>query len=93
MVRGALRSHSMARLRRRLPGNNNGVIYRRRKPKAKTCPITGMRLNGVPRVRPAALQRIPKSARRPSRPYGGQYSHKAVANAIWEQVLAEETKE
>lgn len=52
--------------------------YDRRKPKAATCPETGEKLKGVPRVLPSELKKIPKSSRRPSRPFGGVLSSKAT---------------
>ena len=92
MVRPALRSHSQARLKRRLPGSRTTVHYVRRRPKVAHCPVTGQKLNGVPRLRPAQLRKLPKTARRPNRPYGGRISHTALSNAIRAKVIEEYTQ-
>jgi large subunit ribosomal protein L34e len=48
------------------------VIRRgRRKPSIVRCAECGIRLHGMPRLRPSALKKLPKSKRRPNRPYGG----------------------
>ncbi|SRR6056297_2923386 len=86
MVRPALRSHSMARKKRRLPGNNTTVHYDRRAPSRAHCPITKKKLHGVPHVRPSKLRKLTKTQRRPNRPYGGKVTHGALAKAIWEKV-------
>lgn len=52
--------------------------YDRRKPSAGTCPVTGEVLKGVPRALPCEMKKIPKSSRRPSRPFGGVLSSKAT---------------
>jgi large subunit ribosomal protein L34e len=89
MVRPALRSHAQKRTQKRIPGGNTTIHYRRRRPKFAHCPITGLKLLGVPRLRPAKMARLSKSQRRPSRPYGGKISHQALADAINAKVLEE----
>ncbi|MHA1734594.1 MAG: 50S ribosomal protein L34e [Promethearchaeota archaeon] len=71
MVRPAHRSHSMARKKRHLPGGGFTIHYVRRKPHGAHCQSCGAKLLGVPRVRPARLNKFPKNQRRPERPYGG----------------------
>ena len=89
MVRGALRSRSQARIKRKLPGNTTTVHYIRRRPKHAHCPITGEKLHGVPRLRPAQLRKLAKTKRRPNRAYGGKISPTALSRAIRSAVLAE----
>jgi len=89
MVRPMYRSRSLARLKRRLPGNNTTVHYEKRKPSAAHCPITGEVLRGVPVQRQAQLRKLPKSSRRPNRPYGGKLSATALSSAIHKAVLNE----
>ncbi len=86
-MRGNQRSHSMARIKTRLPGNNTTIHFIRRRPKHQHCPITGQILHGVPRLRPAQVGKLTKTQRRPSRPYGGKISHTALSAAIKAKVL------
>ncbi len=47
------------------------IHYEKRKPGPARCAICGRPLNGVPRLRPVELRKLPKVQRRPERPYGG----------------------
>lgn len=71
MVRPSLRSRSLARRYVRLPSSRVTIHYVRRRPKPAKCAICKKPLNGVPRLKPVELRGIPKSSRRPERPYGG----------------------
>ena len=71
MVRPALRSRSLARVYVRLPSSRTTIHYRKRKPSRARCAVCKRELNGVPALRPINLRRLPKSRRRPERPYGG----------------------
>lgn len=57
-------------------------MYVRRKPKVGTCPITGQTLKGVPRALPVKMQNMPKTKKRPTRPFGGVLSSKAAREEI-----------
>lgn len=82
MVRPIHRSHSMARKKRTTPGNQNSVIYRRRKPSRAKCALCGAILGGVPAKRPAKMRRIPKVSRRPERQYGGRICPNCLKNSL-----------
>ena len=71
MVKRALRSRSLKRSQKRVPGGRTVTHYRRKKPSIAKCSMCGKELKGVPRLRPSNLRKLPKSQRRPSRPYGG----------------------
>jgi large subunit ribosomal protein L34e len=77
----------MARLKRRLPGNTTTVHYVRRNPSIGHCPISGQKINGVPRLRPSQMRKLPRSQRSVNRPFGGKISHKVLAEAIQEKIL------
>lgn len=77
MVERKLRSRSYRRIAKVAPGGRKIIHYERKKPKIATCPVTGEALKGVPRERPINLKKIPKSSRRPERPFGGVLSSKA----------------
>ncbi len=72
------RSRTLRRVYIRTPGGRNIIHYSRRKPKLGTCSVTGQTLKGVPRATKAELQHMPKSSKRPSRPFGGVLSSQAM---------------
>lgn len=88
-MRGNKRSRSMARIQKRLPGNGHATHFVRRKPKYGHCPITGAKIHGVPRLRPAQMRKLSKTQRSVSRYYGGKIAHNALAEAIRDKVLEE----
>ncbi len=45
--------------------------FRKRNPAKAQCGDCGKELHGVPRARPVEMQNMPKSMKRPERPYGG----------------------
>lgn len=71
MVEGKLRSRTFRRVKVKTPGNRVVMHYRRRKPDFAECGGCGTRLKGVPRGLPAELKNMPKTAKRPERPFGG----------------------
>lgn len=42
-----------------------------KRPKIAKCANCGKKLQGVPRLQPSKLRKLPKSRRKPNRPYGG----------------------
>jgi len=78
MVAPRYRSRTFRRVKVRLPSGKTVTHYARRKPGRATCPVTGQELHGVPQMLPRKLSGVPKSSRRPSRPYGGVLSSKAM---------------
>jgi len=65
------RSRTFRRVYTKLPGNSVTIHYKKRKPQKAKCGNCGKQLAGIPRERPSILAKIPKSSRRPERPYGG----------------------
>jgi len=59
------------KIKKRMPGGKVKIIKRRKKTKAAHCAVCGAPLQGVPRLEPSKLRKLPKSRRRPNRPYGG----------------------
>ncbi len=82
MVRPALRSRSLRRVRTRTPGSRTIVRYEKRKPNMARCAICGRILNGVPRLRSTKLRKFPRTARRPERPYGGYLCPQCLARLL-----------
>jgi len=71
MPRPALRSRTLRKVKKRLPGGAFIIHYLKRRPSPSKCAACGKKLHGVPRKRPSLLKRISKSKKTPSRPYGG----------------------
>ncbi len=86
MVAGNKRSRSAKRTQVVTPGNKTVVRYGRKKLGVARCQLTGQKLNGVPRVSKAKLNNLSKSAKRPSRPFGGVLSPVAMKRVLIERV-------
>lgn len=71
MPEGNKRSRTFKRIHKKLPGGRNTVHYEKRKPGKAKCGKCGALLKGVPRERPYKMQKMPRSVKRPERPYGG----------------------
>lgn len=65
------RSRRFRRVFVRTPGGVNRMHYIKRKPAKAKCGSCGAVLKGVPRERPCKMMNMPKTAKRPERPYGG----------------------
>ncbi|MDP3916965.1 MAG: 50S ribosomal protein L34e [Nanoarchaeota archaeon] len=63
---GSYKSLTRKIIKRTLPGGNSRIFT----PKRQASRV----LQGVPRARGISMQRIPKSQRRPNRPYGGMFN-------------------
>jgi len=59
---------------------------RRRKPAKAKCSGCGKDLKGVPREIPSKMQNMPKTVKRPERPYGGNLCSKCTRELIKGQV-------
>ncbi len=86
MVRPALRSRSLRRRKIRTPGGRTASRFEKRRPSPARCAICGRILNGVPRLRPVDLRKLPKTSRRPERPYGGYICPQCLAKLLKEAV-------
>ncbi|MBD3319077.1 50S ribosomal protein L34e [Candidatus Woesearchaeota archaeon] len=64
------KSRTFRRVHVMTPGGTKARVFKRRTPKAAHCPC-GALLKGVPRALPSTLQNMPKTHKRPERPFGG----------------------
>jgi large subunit ribosomal protein L34e len=71
MVSGKFKSRTYTRKRIVTPGGKNVLRHGLRPPKKAHCASCKGVLSGVARARPAALKKLSKSERVPSRPYAG----------------------
>lgn len=68
------------------PGGKSKIRILKKKTKPARCAMCGAPLAGVPRLRPSELSRIPRSSRRPNRPYGGNLCSACSRRVIKEQI-------
>ena len=61
------KSRSLRRIYVKTPGGKTTVHYKEKKPKLGKCGKCGAKLKGVARI----TRNIPKSKKKPERPYGG----------------------
>jgi len=82
MVSGKHKSNTMRKVFVKAPGNTVKVHYKKRKPKKAVCPVHGTLLSGVARETPAKIKNMPKTKKRPERPYGGVLSSRAMRDKM-----------
>lgn len=63
---------------------SNKVVthYKKRNPAKAQCGECGKELHGVPRARTVVMQNIPKTKKRPERPYGGVLCSRCMRNKM-----------
>lgn len=78
MVRPSLRSRGLRRKKVRTPGNKLVTHHERKKPGIARCAVCKKPLHGVPRLNPSEMRKLPKTKRRPERPFGGNLCSKCM---------------
>jgi len=79
-------TRSLRRVKKRTPGGRLIVQYKKRKPKIAHCAKCKRMLQGVPRKR--LIMKVPKTGRRPERPYGG-----VLCSSCSRKLIIEKTSE
>ncbi|MBN4049213.1 50S ribosomal protein L34e [archaeon AH-315-M20] len=79
------RSRSLRRLQVKVPGGRTVTHYKKKKPGKAKCGNCGSTLKGVPRERPLKMSKLPKTKKRPERPYGGNLCSKCMRSLIIEK--------
>ncbi|KAK8930930.1 60S ribosomal protein L34 [Platanthera zijinensis] len=76
------------------PGGRLVYQYTKKRASGPKCPVTGKRIIGIPRLRPAEYKRsrLPRNRRTVHRAYGGVLSSGAVRERIIRAFLVEEQK-
>ena len=82
MVSGKYKSRTYRRIHIKTPGRRNIIHYKRRKPSKAHCAECRAVLSGVPRELPYKMQNMPKTKKRPERPYGGMLCSKCARKRI-----------
>ena len=81
------RTRSLRRIKKSLPGGRLVIRYEKRKPKKAHCAKCHKQLHGIPRERAVEMRKLPKSQRRPERPYGGM-----LCSSCSRKLIIEKTK-
>ena len=81
-----LRSRSLRKIFRKVPGGKTRVHFKKKKPKAARCGKCGAVLKGIPREFPFRMKKMPKTMKRPERPYGGNLCSKCMRLEIINKV-------
>jgi large subunit ribosomal protein L34e len=82
MVEGKKKSRTFRRVYVKTPGNKVVIHYRKRKHSKAECAGCGAGLIAVPRERPFKMRNMPKTHKRPERPYGGYFCSKCARKKI-----------
>ena len=67
--------------------NRVSLHYRRRKPSQAKCSNCKTQLPGIPRALPFKMANLPKTKKRPQRPFGGNLCTKCTRSLIIEKHL------
>ena len=69
----------------KVPGGATKLHYKERKPGNAKCSKCSGVLKAVPRERPLKMHKLPKTKKRPERPYGGNLCSKCMRDLIVEK--------
>lgn len=83
------RSRSLRRLQVKVPGGRTALHYKERKPGKAQCSNCGALLKGVPRERSLKMSKLPKTKKRPERPYGGNLCSRCMRGLIIKRARAQ----
>ena len=90
MPSGKHKSRTLRRVFVRTPGAETKIHYRKRKPSAAHCAGCGVKLPGVPWELPAKMANLPKTKKRPERPYGGMLCSTCLRMFMKDKARSEE---
>ena len=79
------RSRSIRKVKRKVPGSRTAIHYERKGPKAARCAKCNSILKGIPRGRAFMMHALPKTKKRPERPYGGNLCSRCMRDLIVEK--------
>jgi len=79
------RSRSKRRVFVRTPGSNTTLHYKRKIPSKPKCSECGQVLPGVARGTKTELNKLPKTKKRPDRPFGGVLCSRCMRKKIIEE--------
>lgn len=77
---------SVVKVKVRTPSGRLALHEKWKKANAAKCAICGKELQAIPRLRAAELRKLPKSKKRPERPFGGYLCSKCMREFFREKV-------
>jgi len=80
-----LRSRSLRKIFRKVPGGRTSVHFKKKKPKSAKCGSCGSLLKGIPRELPYKMRTMAKTNKRPERPFGGVLCSRCTRQTILEK--------
>ena len=89
MPRGMFKSGRLSKIFVKTPGAKNVLHYRQRKPSKAVCGHCKEQLAGVPRELPAKMANMPKSKKKPERPFGGNLCSACTRKVLQQKARGE----
>ena len=77
-----LRSRSLRKVFRKVPGGRTNIHFKKKNPKQARCGNCGALLKGIPREFPFRMRSMAKTKKRPERPFGGVLCSKCMRQQI-----------
>lgn len=71
MPRPSLRSRTLRRIKKKIPGGASVIHYLKREPSKAKCAVCKKELHGVPSRRPSRMKGLASTKKVPSRMFGG----------------------
>ncbi len=90
MPTGKHKSRTLRRVFVKTPGSRVVKHFRRRKPSKASCGGCGSELKAVPKQVPSKMKNMPKTAKRPQRPFGGVLCSRCMRLVMKEQAREEQ---
>ena len=87
MVSGKHKSRSLRRVFRKTPGGRVVTHFKRRKPAKAKCAVCKKPLQAVARDIMYKVRNVPKSKKRPARPYAGMLCSGCMRKKILEKII------
>ena len=87
MPQRRLRSRNTRKVHRKVPGNATHLHHKKRKPRNARCGNCGAELKGMPREFPMRMRSMPKTKKRPQRPFGGVLCTKCMRMKIVDKYI------
>lgn len=82
-----MRSRSIRRVKKTTPAGRRVLHYSRRRSGSAKCAVCKKTLQGVPKGTVSQIRKLPKTEKRPERPYGGYLCSNCMKKTIKEKGL------
>ncbi|NJL43989.1 MAG: 50S ribosomal protein L34e [Nitrosarchaeum sp.] len=89
MPQGMHKSRTFKRKQVPVPGGQLAKHFVKPNPKQASCAACGRALHGIPRKSPTQMHNLPKTMKRPERPYGGVLCSSCMRHEMVQKARAE----